>query len=144
MRIFGFGRKKVDLNLSRQDVLSSRPVRNSIVKWEPDAKNEVSIIIPQKNKLWVKVVSKIFMLPSKRVLVLDDVGSYVWVMCDSKSSINDIIKSICEKYNLTRKEAETSLLIYLRQLGKKGLIGFAVPKKEKKEKKEKERKGGGS
>lgn len=125
-----FKKKRSDLNLSRQDVLNSKPVRNILIKWEADARGEVSIAIPQKDKLWVKIVSKIFMIPPRRVVVLDDVGSFVWVMCDSQNSIDDIIRSICKKYNLTRKEAETSLLMYLRQLGKRGMIGFAIPKSQ--------------
>jgi hypothetical protein len=32
---------------------------------------------------------------------------------------------------MTRKEAETSLFTFMRQLGKRGMIGFAVPKNTK-------------
>jgi len=106
-----------------------------------DDKNEVSLVIPQKEKLWVKITSKIFMIPDKRVVVLDDVGSFVWTLCDGKNSIEHIIKRLCNKYNLTRKEAEVSLLTYMRQLGKRGFVGFAVSKEEyEKAQKRKDRK----
>ena len=63
--------------LDKRYVLDSIPVRNAAVKWEMDDKGEVSIVIPQKDKLWVKIVSKIFMIPGKRVVVLDEVGSFL-------------------------------------------------------------------
>jgi len=70
------------------------------------------------------------MLPNKRVVALDEVGSFVWEQCDGNNTIDVIVRKIRNKYNLTRKEAETSLLMYMRQLGKRGYIGFAVPKEQ--------------
>ena len=117
-------------NIGRENVMQSIPLRNTAIKWEVDDKNEVSLVIPQKEKLWVKITSKVFMIPDKRVVVLDDVGSFVWTLCDGKNSIEHIMKRLCNKYNLTRKEAEVSLLTYMRQLGKRGFIGFAVSKEQ--------------
>jgi len=105
-------------------------VRNSIIKWELDQNDEASLVIPQKGKLWVRIVSRIFMLPDKRVVALDEVGSFVWMQCDGNNSIDMIVRQLRNKYNLTRKEAETSLLMYMRQLGKRGFVGFAVPKEQ--------------
>ena len=122
--------KKRPPNLGRENVVQSIPLRNTVIKWEMDDKNEVSLVIPQKDKLWVKITSKIFMIPDKRVVVLDDVGSFVWTLCDGKNSIEHIVRRLCNKYNLTRKEAEVSLLTYMRQLGKRGFVGFAVSKEQ--------------
>jgi hypothetical protein len=117
-------------DIGRENVIQSIPLRNTAITWEIDDKNEVSLVIPQKEKLWVKITSKIFMIPDKRVVVLDDVGSFVWTLCDGKNSIEHIMRRLCNKYNLTRKEAEVSLLTYMRQLGKRGFIGFAVSKEQ--------------
>lgn len=125
--------KKSGLSFTRSDVLKSRPVRNSLIKWEKSENGEISLIVPQKNTLWVRIVSKIFMLPGSRVVALDEVGSFVWSMCDGHNSIDGIVKALCNKYKLTRKEAETSLLAYFRKLGKRGMLGFAVSKKVKHE-----------
>jgi hypothetical protein len=121
-------KKRPDPNLNKDDVLKSIPVRNSVIKWELDQNDEASLVIPQKDKLWVKLASKIFMLPDKRVVALDEVGSFVWTQCDGNNTIDMIVRKLRNKYNLTRKEAETSLLMYMRQLGKRGYVGFAVPR----------------
>lgn len=122
-------RKKSGLNFTKDDIMKSRPIRNSVIKWEKSEKGEVSLIVPQKDVLWVKIISKIFMLPNSRVVVLDEVGSFVWSLCDGYNSIDTIVKALCNRYKLTYKEAETSLLEYFRKLGRRGIIGFAVAKK---------------
>lgn len=123
-------RKKSGLNFTKDDIMKSRPVRNSVIKWEKSEKGEVSLIVPQKDVLWVKIISKVFMLPNSRVVVLDEVGSFVWTLCDGYNSIDTIVKALCNRYKLTHKEAETSLLEYFRKLGRRGIIGFAVTKKD--------------
>jgi len=125
--------KKGGLQFTRDDVLKSCPVRNSLIKWEETEDGEVSLVVPQKRTLWVRAISKVFMLPSSRVVVLDEVGSFVWTMCDGRNSIDSMVNTLRNKYKLTRKEAETSLLAYFRKLGKRGIIGFAVAKKAKEE-----------
>jgi len=123
-------RKKSGLKFNKDDVLKSRPVKNSIIKWEQQPETQiVSLTVPQKEIFWVKIISKAFMLPKSRVIVLDEVGSFVWVLCDGYNTIDTIVKALSNKYKLTRKEAETSLLEYFRSLGKRGIIGFAVEKK---------------
>jgi hypothetical protein len=124
-------KKRPDSQVERSDILKALPLRNQLIEWEVNDNGEVSLVIPQKQKLWVRIVSKIFMLPGKRVVVLDDVGAYVWKLCDGENSITQIVKQLCGKYRMTRKEAETSLFTFMRQLGKRGIIGFAVPQKTK-------------
>ena len=118
--------KKSGFRFSRSDVMKSIPVRNSLIKWEETEDGEVSLVVPQKETLWVKIISRAFMLPKSRVVVLDEVGSSVWVMCDGHNSISTIVKAMSNKYKLTHKETETSLLAYFRKLGKRGIVGFAV------------------
>lgn len=114
-------------DVDRTQVMKSFPVRNQLITWEIDDKGEASLVVPQKDKLWVRLTSKLFMLPNKRVIVLDSIGTYVWQMCDGKHTISQIIKSVQNQYQLTRKEAETSLFTFMQQLGKRNFIGFAIP-----------------
>lgn len=124
-------KKRPDTPFDRERILSALPLRNQLIKWEVDDKEEVSLVIPQQQKLWIRIASKIFSLPDKRVIVLDDVGSYVWRLCDGKTSISQIVKHLSKQYRMTRKEAETSLFTFMQQLGKRNIIGFAVSKNTK-------------
>ncbi len=114
-------------DVDRSKVLKAFPLRNQLITWELDDKGEASLVIPQKDKFWVRVTSKLFMLPDKRVVVLDSIGAYVWQMCDGKHTISQIIKALQKKHQLTRKEAETSLFTFVQQLGKRNFIQFAIP-----------------
>lgn len=124
-------KKRPDTPFDRERILNALPLRNQLIKWEVDDKEEVSLVIPQQQKLWIRIASKIFSLPDKRVIVLDDVGSYVWRLCDGKTSISQIVKHLSKQYRMTRKEAETSLFTFMQQLGKRNIIGFAVSKNSK-------------
>lgn len=118
-------------DVDRSKVLKAFPLRNQLITWEMDDKGEASLVIPQKEKLWIKLTSKIFMLPDKRVVVLDSIGAYVWQMCDGKHTISQIIKALQKKHQLTRKEAETSLFTFIKMLGKRNFIQFAIPTEDK-------------
>ena len=119
--------KKPDLP-DRSELMKALPLRNQLVEWESNDKGEIALTIPQNHKAWLRIIARVFSLPDKRVIVLDDVGSYVWQLCDGKKSLSQISKQVSDKYNLTVKEAEMSLIEYLRTLGKRGIIGFAIPK----------------
>ena len=125
--LYKLGLKKPNLP-DRGELMKALPLRNQLVEWKADDKGEVALTIPQNHKAWLRILARIFSLPDKRVIVLDDVGSYVWQLCDGQKSLSQISKQVSEKYNLTVKEAEMSLVEYLRTLGKRGIIGFAIPK----------------
>ena len=117
-------------DVDRTQVMKSFPVRNQLITWEIDDKGEASLVIPQKDKLWLRLAGKLFMLPDKRVIVLDSIGTYVWQMCDGKHTISQIRNGVQKQYQLTRKEAETSLFTFMQQLGKRNFIGFAIPNRQ--------------
>ena len=118
-------------NVDRGKILKAFPLRNQLITWELDDKGEASLVIPQKDKFWIRLTSKLFMLPDKRVVVLDSIGAYVWQMCDGEHTISQIMKALQKKHQLTRKEAETSLFTFIQQLGKRNFIGFAIPTEAK-------------
>ncbi|MCG9129148.1 PqqD family protein [Candidatus Poribacteria bacterium] len=118
-------------DVDRGKILDAFPLRNQLITWEMDDKGEASLVIPQKDKLLVRLTSKLFMLPDKRVVVLDSIGAFVWELCDGEHTISQIIKALQKKHQLTRKEAETSLFTFIKQLGKRNFIGFAIPTEDK-------------
>lgn len=120
------GRKKRP-QLSREQVMRSRPVRNVLLQWTRGADGKVVITIPRRQD-WVGRIANIFFaIPKTRQLILDDeVGSTVWTICDGEHTISSIVDHLCKTYQLTRKEAEVSVTEFLRQLGRRRLVGFAV------------------
>lgn len=107
-------------------MLSSRPARNEAVDWERNDSGEVRITITRQETWKIRLLSKLFYIPRKRNITLDEVGTEVWQMCDGRTTVGQMIQSLSEKYQLNRKEAEVSLLEYLKTLAQKRFVGFLV------------------
>jgi len=89
------------------------------------------VITLELRKDWkTKLLSKLFYIPKRRRISLDEVGSRIWELCDGDHTVRDLIEFLRKKYKLNPKEAEVSLTNYLKQLGKKRLVAFAVPMRE--------------
>lgn len=119
--------KKKPRRLSRDESLATVPVRNELLEYEEDEKGLASIKIPRKDTWWVKAMSKIMYVPSSKVVSLDEVGSYVWRMCDGKTTVKELIEDFRKEFKLSRKEAEVSMVAFLRTLAQNGIIGLVVP-----------------
>ena len=114
--------------LTREQSLSSIPIRNELIEVERGDDGEVRLVIPRREDWWVRTATRFFYVPKKRRITLDEIGSVVWDLCDGKNHVRDIIRALAERYKLHRKEAEVSVVAYLRMLAKRRLIAVAVLK----------------
>ena len=106
----------------RKDVLRALPLRHPEVTWGPDTQGDMVIHIPLERKAWGLKLARFIPAPTKRHIVLDEIGADVWEMCDGETNIETIRQRITAKYKLNHKEAEASLLEHLRQLARRRLI----------------------
>ena len=81
-----------------------------------------------------------FFVPEEKRVGLDEIGSYVWELCDGKNSVRSIVGRFQKKYKLNRKEAELSMLNYLKMLAKKKLIGLMIKEPQQGKRKGKKKK----
>ena len=107
-------------------MLNSRPARNELLTWETNQTGEASITVTRSESWKTRILSKVFYIPLERTITLDSVGTDVWKMCDGDTSVADMIQGLAQRYKLDRKEAEVSLLSYLKTLGQKNFVGFLV------------------
>lgn len=61
---------------------------------------------------------------------LDEVGSFVWELCDGRRSVREMVACLAKKYKLSRKEAEASLTAFLRSLAGRNLVAIVILKRE--------------
>ena len=123
---------------SRADVLNARPFRNPLIEWElrkPEGEEdaagpEVVLHVPRRQDRLGKLLNRFFEGPSHRDVVLDELGTDVWQLCDGEASVEAIIRALAKKHKLERREVELSLTMYLRTLAKRGFIGLHVEPKE--------------
>ena len=107
-------------------MLNSLPARNDLLEWEKTDKGEAKITVMRIDSWKVRLLSKLFYVPRKRTITLDDVGTEIWQMCNGRTSVGQMIEQLRKKYKLDRKEAEVSLLQYLKTLGQKRFVGFVL------------------
>jgi len=107
-------------------ILMSKPVRSPNIEWEKGEKGEVIVKVklpPPKPGPFSGFIKR----PSERKYVLDEVGSYVWELLDGSRTVGEIVDLVAQRYKLHRREAEASLLAYLRMLAERGLIKLVAP-----------------
>ena len=130
---------------SRAEVMASRPVRNPVVLWErtapsgsKTAKSEMVadgegeeitplpdvmlLRIPRRSDRWGNLVARLFRLPDYRKLELDEIGSDVWELCDGTTTVEVLNKTVCDKWQMNRRQGETSVTAYLKMLAERRLI----------------------
>ncbi len=100
------------------------------MKSEPTEDGGIRLTIGRRTDWWARALAVVFPIPRQRHIELDAVGAEVWRLCDGENRLRDMIRALAERHKLTRAEAEWSLRTYLRDLGKRGLVGFAVEKPE--------------
>jgi len=123
-------------------MLNSLPARNDLLEWEKTDKGEAQITVMRIDSWKVRLLSKLFYVPRKRTITLDDVGTEIWQMCNGRTSVGQMIEQLRKKYKLDRKEAEVSLLQYLKTLGQKRFVGFVLEANSEDGRKKKNTNGG--
>lgn len=117
--------------VSKAEVLGAFPVRNALVAWELNDRDEVVLRVPRRQDRVGKILSRIFAAPDHRQIVLDELGSRVWQLCTGKNTVESIVRDLAKQYRLSRREVELSLSRYLQQLARRGLVGLSrVPIEE--------------
>ena len=114
-------------HLSRTDALCCIPVRNPLVS-ENRLDSGVLLSYPETLKPWfagiLRRMKKESELRRMRKLQLDILGTGVWDLVDGKSTVTEIIDSFAGLHQLYHKEAEVSVIQFLRELGRRGIVGM--------------------
>lgn len=121
--MFGKGQPQ----LTREQSLAALPVRNGVIREERTEKDDLVLRVPVKRKGVWRVLGRFLNIPEvDRRVELDELGAYVWGLCDGQTDVRTIIDRFSRQYKLNRKEAEVSMTAYLRTLARRRLIGIMV------------------
>lgn len=115
-------------SLTREQILHIWPVRNPALKTYFSEDGLVTFELPRRKDWMGKLLGFLFSVPEAKPVQLDEVGTFVWNLCDGDHTVGDIVAALTVEYKLNRREAEVSLTQYLQQLAKRGIIAFAIPR----------------
>ena len=115
-------------SLSRAEALNCAPVRNPAVSESRQESGDVILSYPLKIKSWLRI----FQRPSKtsetnyhiRKLQLDALGTHVWDMIDGEITVMNIAATFARTHQINEREAEISVTAFLRELGRREIIGM--------------------
>ncbi len=113
--------------ITRHQALAIKPLRNPNLEWQYNEEGYVVAMLTRRGGATGKLINFFIAVPEERPVVLDEVGTFVWKMCNGEHSIEQIGEALSDEYKLTRREVEVSLNEYLRMLAKRGMILVAVP-----------------
>lgn len=116
---------------TRSEALAYRPVKNREVRKQQTPNGDVLLTYPLILRPWLANLARVLGLRSNeflsRKLQLDEMGSLVWTLMDGKRTVQDMLNVLSQRYKLNRREIEVALTSFLRELGRRGLIGFRPP-----------------
>jgi len=115
--------------LTRDEALGCIPLKNTAASEKRLASGDLLIAYPQSMRPWAKALLRRFgkggepSAPIKK-LQLDKLGSGAWDLIDGRRTVRQITIAFAETHRMPYREAEFSVSQFLRELGKRGLVGM--------------------
>ncbi len=121
-------RKKPQSTLSRTDALNCTPIKNAEVDEVVLETGELRLAYPVNVRPWasflLRRVGGNSVQMSKKKLQLDALGTAVWNLLDGRRTVRQVVDTFSRKHRLHPKEAEAAVTRFIRELGRRGLIGL--------------------
>jgi hypothetical protein len=114
--------------INKQTALAAIPVQNNEVSAEVLPSGQILIRYPVTMRpglaKWFRRFKGTSPQTNFRKLQLDNLGTDVWQMIDGKRTVQEIIDKFAQIHQLQGAESESAITQFLRDLGKRGLIGM--------------------
>jgi Coenzyme PQQ synthesis protein D (PqqD) len=123
-----FKKKSKQPTIDRAAALKRIPVKSIQVNETRLRTGEVVISYPVSMRPFFAGLVKRFGGPEVQIqikkLQLDELGTSVWDMINGKFSVRQLVERFAEVHRLEAREAEVSVAQFIRELGRRGLIGL--------------------
>jgi hypothetical protein len=127
-RMRRFNAKNKGVVPSREDALECTPIKNDGVEESRLENGELQLSYPVTSRPWLAgLVRRLGRKPNEtylKKLQLDALGTEVWELLDGATRVRDVIRQFAARHRLQQREAELAVTRFLRELGKRGLIGL--------------------
>jgi len=112
--------------IDRQAAMRLRPARNSKLTWEKVDSGETILTVPQNDRAgrMTRWMAKWLSAPTERRVELDEVGGFVWDLCDGVHTVESIVARTGRHFKMNRREAEVSVTMFLQMLHERNFVGF--------------------
>ena len=126
--MIAFRTKQKGVVVTREEALNHVPVKNVHVAETRLENGDVLLNYPARLRPLLAGMIGFFGGRTDRgyakKLQLDSLGAQVWAMIDGNRTVRQIVHRFADAHRLHSREAEVSVTNFLRELGKRGLIGL--------------------
>jgi hypothetical protein len=123
-----FKKKPKGPSISRAEALERIPVKNRQISEDRLESGDVVISYPVIIRPIFAGLAKRFggheVQTQMKKLQLDELGTSVWNLMDGNRSVRQLVKIFAQTHQLETREAEVSVTQFIRELGRRGLIGM--------------------
>jgi hypothetical protein len=123
-----FRKRSAPHALTREAALDLKPVPHREVRAAAQPSGDLLLVYPLRLPPWMAQLAQRLgrrhNVAATRKLQLDELGSRTWQLMDGYRSVRDIAAALSTHYRLPRGEMELALSRFLRELGRRGLIGL--------------------
>lgn len=123
-----FKKRRREFQTTRAASLECTPIKNQEVREIRTESGEVLLVYPIRIRPWLSGLFRRFQKTSESTLTkklqLDELGTAVWDLLDGHRTVRQVIGKFAEMHRLHPREAEVSVTQFLRELGKRGLVGL--------------------
>ncbi len=98
-----------------QNYLDLIPVQNPTLTWDQNEEGIVTIYIENKG-FFHKIAQLLFKKPKISQVHLEEMGSFIYPLCDGTHSVNDIALKVKEKYGEKAEPLYDRLVTYMHNL----------------------------
>lgn len=124
-----FSKKAPAPQLSRTEALNCIPVKSTAIEASNTSEGVIRLRYPLVLKPWIAELAQRFSgaeyTPPSRQLELDELGSLTWDLINGKQTVREIVRQFSGQTKVHPKEAEAAVTRFLRELGRRGIVGMA-------------------
>jgi Coenzyme PQQ synthesis protein D (PqqD). len=125
----GLEKKRSGPSSAGGEALAATPFKSSWVTESQGGEGLVRLTYPMKYKTWFQPLARRLGQRSDgvrtRTLELDQMGSRAWRLIDGRRTVQDLIDVFVKEFGLHPRESEAAMTTFIRQLGRRGLIGLS-------------------
>ena len=125
-----FRRKRNQPKLTREQSLASQIVRSPEVSERETKSGQLELTLRATPARWTRFLGRSADVPVVLRFELDELGRDVWKRCETRITVEQLIRGFADDHGLNLRESEVSVTSFLRVLMKRGLIGVGIPKKQ--------------
>src|SRR6185437_11149261 len=82
------------------------------------------LIVPRKSDKMTNFLARVLQAPEEKRIELDEFGSAIWEKCDGTRTVEELARFTSTTYKLNRRQAEVSVMAFMKMLSQRRLIGF--------------------